>query len=128
MQTDEYSYYCNPCEFFSPQRLQVDFCWSLSDSKFPQVSKTILSILCDFNNPVIGMVSIIAPIAKSFEDRSQYTKTGITAIRTFHSFFRSRARSKYLSIFHFLLSSLLGPLEWQNPLNHKFFFLCVCYH
>ena len=42
----------------------------------------------------------------------------------FHSFFfSSRARSKYLS-FCFLLFSLCGPLEWQNPVNGKVFFSC----
>ena len=34
------------------------FYWSLSDRKFPQVSQTLLSILADLSNTVIGMVSI----------------------------------------------------------------------
>ena len=41
------------------------FCWSLSDSKSPQVSRTLLSILAVFNNAVIWMVSIRMPISKS---------------------------------------------------------------
>ena len=31
----------------------VAFYWSLSDSKFPQVSKTLLSIFADFNSAVV---------------------------------------------------------------------------
>ena len=37
-------------ENFSHQHLVVDFHWSLSNSKFPQVSWTLLSILVDFSN------------------------------------------------------------------------------
>ena len=32
--------------------------WSLSDSKFPQVSRTLLSILTDLNNAVVWTVSL----------------------------------------------------------------------
>ena len=42
---------------FSHQRWLMVFHWSLSDSKFPQVSRTILSILAVLNNAVIWMVS-----------------------------------------------------------------------
>ena len=37
------------------------FHWTLSDSKSPQVSRTLLSILADFNNAVAGLL-----ISKSF--------------------------------------------------------------
>ena len=36
-----------------------DFHWFLSDSEFPQVSRTLLSILADLNNAVVWMVLII---------------------------------------------------------------------
>ena len=39
--------------------------WSLSDSKSPQVSRTLLSILADLNNAVNWMVSTGLPISKS---------------------------------------------------------------
>ena len=39
--------------------------WSLSDSKSPQVSRTLLSILADLNNAVILMASIHLLISKS---------------------------------------------------------------
>ena len=74
---------------------------SLSDSKFPQVSRTLLSILADLNITVIWMVSTHPLIFKS---SSPFTNplvtvpsvpiiTGITII------FSSLPRSKYLSLF-----------------------------
>ena len=41
------------------------FHWSLSDSKSPQVSRTLLSILTDLNNALIWMVSTRPLISKS---------------------------------------------------------------
>ena len=41
------------------------FHWSLSDSKSPQVSRTLLSILAVLNNAVIWMVSTRQPTDKS---------------------------------------------------------------
>ena len=41
------------------------FHWSLSDSKSPQVSRTLLSILAVLNNAVVWMVSTRPPISKS---------------------------------------------------------------
>ena len=40
------------------------FHWSLSGSKFPQVSRTLLSILTDLNNAVDWMVPICSLISK----------------------------------------------------------------
>ena len=50
---------------FSHQRKLMVFHWSLSDSKSPQVSRTLLSILAVFNNAVVGMVSTRSPTSKS---------------------------------------------------------------
>ena len=41
------------------------FHWRLSDSKSPQVSKTLLSILAVFNNAVLWMVSTQPPTSKT---------------------------------------------------------------
>ena len=41
------------------------FHWSLSDSKFPQVSSTLLSILVVLNDDVVWMVSTCSPTSKS---------------------------------------------------------------
>ena len=40
------------------------FHWRLSDSKSPQVSKTLLSILAVLNNAVVWMVSTRSPTSK----------------------------------------------------------------
>ena len=44
------------------------FQWSLSDSKSPQVSITLLSILAVLNNAVVWMVSTRPPTSKSFSN------------------------------------------------------------
>ena len=41
------------------------FHWSLSDSKSPQVSRTLLSILADLNYAVVWMVFIRPVLSKS---------------------------------------------------------------
>ena len=41
------------------------FHWSLSDSKFPQVSRTLLNILAVLNNAVVWMVSTRPTTSKS---------------------------------------------------------------
>ena len=46
---------------FSHQRELMLFHWKLSDSKFPQFSRTLLSILAVFNNTVVWIVSTRPP-------------------------------------------------------------------
>ena len=81
--------------------------WSLRDSKSPQVSRTLLSILADFNNAVVWMVSTCPLISKSSNpfinplvtvQRAPIT-IGINVTFMFHSFFNSLARLRYLSFF-----------------------------
>ncbi len=93
------------------------FHWSLSDSKSPQVSKTLLSILAVLKNSVAWMVSTRPPTSKSSSPFNNplatVTKAPITIVIIvtfmFHSFFNSLARSRYLSFFshsfHFILWS-----------------------
>ena len=72
----------------------------------PQDSRTLLSILADFNN-VIWMVSIcplissyFSPLSKSLGSfRNAPVKIGITVTLIFYSFLNFLARSKYLSLF-----------------------------
>ena len=72
------------------------FHWSLSDSKSPQVSRTLLSILAVLNNAVIRMVSTRPPTSKSSSTFSNPLVTvpnapitiGIIVTCMFHSFFR----------------------------------------
>ena len=51
------SYYClTLCEFFF-SRQRIIFLWCPIESKYHQVSRTLPSILADFNNAVVRMVS-----------------------------------------------------------------------
>ena len=91
------------------------FQWSLSDSKSPQVSRTLLSILAVLNNVVVWMVSTRPPASKSSISFSNPLVTvpnapitiGIIVTCMFHSFFNSLARSRYLSIFSHSFSFIL---------------------
>ena len=81
------------------------FHWS--DSKCPQVSRTLLSILAVLNNAVVWMVSTRPPTSKSSSPFSNPLVTvhnapitiGTIVTYMFHSFFNSRAKSRYLSSF-----------------------------
>ena len=93
------------------------FHWRLSDSKCPQVSRTLLSILAAFNNAVVWMVSTRSPTSKSSSPFNNHlvtvTKTPITIgiIVTFmlQIFFNSLASSRHLSLF----SHSLGFILWS---------------
>ena len=82
----------------------MDFHWSLSNSKSPQVSRTLLSILTDLNNAVVWMVSTRSPTSKSSNPFNNPLVTvpkapitiGIIITFMFHSFFNSLARSRDL--------------------------------
>ena len=108
----------------------------MSDSKSPQFSRTILSILADLNNAVIWMVSTRPLISKCCSPRTSYLVTipsasntiGITVTFTFHSFvfvlfFCSFARSRYLSLFRFSSVLPCSQPQRQSPQFSKFFFL-----
>ena len=59
-----YYYYYYSLEFFTSAYAD-GFHWGLSDSKSPQVSRTLLSILAVFSNAVVWMVSTRPPTSKS---------------------------------------------------------------
>ena len=91
------------------------FHWRLSDSKSPQVSRTLLSILAVFNNAVVWMVSTRPPTSKSSRPFNNPLVTvpkapitiSITVTFMFRSFFNSLARSRYLSFFSLYFSFTL---------------------
>ena len=100
--------------------------WSLSDSKSPQVFRTLLSILADLSNAVHWMVSTHPPISNSFKPLgivpSAPITIGITVTFMFHSFFSSLAKSKYLSLlslsmFCFGLVSLFNSTAGEAGTN-----------
>ena len=104
---------------------------SLSDSKSLLVSGTLLSILVDLNNVVIGMVSILplisnssTPFTNPLENIPSAPITiGITVTLMFHSFLSSLAKSKYKFFFSLSFILISGSPERQSPLDDKFFFL-----
>ena len=61
-----YYYYYYYFRVFNISVSQWFFHWSLSDSKSPQVSRSLLSILSVFNNAVLWMVSTRPPTCKSY--------------------------------------------------------------
>ena len=91
------------------------FHWRLSDSKSPQVSRTLLSILAVFNNAVVWMVSTRLPTSKSSRLFNNPLVTvpkvpitiGIIVTFIFHSFFNSLARSRFLSLFSHSFSFII---------------------
>ena len=92
------------------------FHWSLSDSKSPQVSRTLLRILAVLNIVVVWLVSPRPPTSKSYNPFNNPLVTvpkapimmGIIVTFLVHIFFDSLVRSRYLSFslsFSFILWS-----------------------
>ena len=102
-----YYYYYLLLESFSHHCYLIVFHRSLSDSKSPQVSRTLLTILAVLNNAVVWMVSTSPPTPKSPSPVNSPLVTvpnapitnGISVTFMFHSFFNFLARSRYLSFF-----------------------------
>ena len=114
------------------------FHWSLGDSKFPQVSRILLSILAVLKRAVVWMVSTRPPTSRSSSPFSNPLVTvpnapitiGIIVTCMFHSFFNSLARSRYLSLcshsFSFILWSA-GTAK-STILQVLFFFVDYYYY
>ena len=89
--------------------------FSLSNSKSPQVSRTLLGILADLNNAIILMVPICSLISKYsslwnnllVNVPSAPITAGITVTFMFYSFFRSLARSSNLPHFSLVFNFTL---------------------
>ena len=114
------------------------FHWRLSDSKSPQVSRTLLSILAVFNNAVVWMVSTRPPTSKSSRPFNNPLVTvpkapitiGIIVTFMLHSFlggfFNSIARSRYLSLFSHSFSFILWSAgAAKSTILQIFFFLLL---
>ena len=111
------------------------FHWRLSDSKSPQVSRTLLSILAVFNNAVVWIDSTQPPTSKSSRPFNNPWVTVLNAPITisiiitcmFHSFFNSLARSRYLSLFSHSFSFILWSSGTAKSiiLQIFFFFLLI---
>ena len=109
------------------------FHWSLSDSKCPQVSRTLLSILAVLNNTVVWIVSSRPPTSKSFSPFNNPLVTipkvpitiGIIVTFMFHSFFNSLVRSRYYRSFQILSVLFCGQPNQQSSQFYKFFFFFI---
>ena len=108
--------------------------WSLSDSKSPQVSRTLLSVLADLNNAATWMVSTRPLISKSSSPctnplviipRAPIT-IGIIITLMFHSFFQFLHKVQVL-LFLFAFFRFYSVISWdskvQNFSSSLFFFL-----
>ena len=117
---------------FSHQRKLMVFHWRLCDSKSPQVSRTLLSILAVFNNAVIWMVFTRSPTSKSSRPFNNPLVTvpkvhitiGIIVTFMFHSFFNSLARSRYLSLFSHFFSFILWSAGTAKSTILQILFFC----
>ena len=91
------------------------FLWSLSDSKSPQVSRTLLSILAVLNSFAVWMVPTHPTNSKSSTPFNNPLVTvpkapitiSIIVTFMFHSFFNYLARSRYISFFSLSFSFIL---------------------
>ena len=110
------------------------FHWSLSDSKSPQVSMTLLSILPVLNNVVVWMVCTRPPTSKSTSPFSNPLVTvpnapitiSIIVTFMFHSLFNSLARSRYLSFFSHSKNFILWPAGTaKSTILQVVFFLLI---
>ena len=109
------------------------FHWILSDSKSPQVSRTLLSTLAVFNKAVVWKVSTLPPTSKSFRLFNNPLVTvpkapitiGIIVTFKFHSFLNSLARLRYLSLFSHSFSFILWSAGTAKSTILKNFFLLI---
>ena len=115
-------YHLTHYEFFTPA-LADGLSLESDVSKSPQISRSLLSILADFNETAVWMVSTCPLIFNSSSPLSKLlrtvpstpTKIGITVTLSFRIFFSTPARSKYMSSF-FSFSLIFTQLS--------FIFLC----
>ena len=116
----------------------VIFYWSLSDDKFPQVSKTLLSILTNLNNAVVSTVSTHHIIFKSSSPCTDPLVTvpralitiGIILTLMFHGFLIPLQGPGTYSSVCILLILLSDQLRQQSPQSCNFsslFFFFVDY-
>ena len=115
------------------------FHWSLSDSKSPQVSWTLLSILAVLNNAVVWMVSTHPPTSKSSSPLSNPLVTvpnapvtiGIIVTCMFHSFFQFPSKVEVLILlftffqFYSVVSRDSKVHNFACSLFFFFFFLLI---
>ena len=126
-------YYHLLLESFSHHFKLMVFHWSLSDSKSPQVSRTLLSILAVLNNVVVWMVSTHPPTSKSsrpfnnpFVTISKAPITiGIIVTFMFLSFFNSLGRSRKILFTFLQFYSVVSRNSKVHNFASSLFFLLI---
>ena len=107
---------------------------SLSDSKSPQGSRTLLSIMADLHNAVVSMVSTCPLISKPSSPCTNPLVivprtpiiTGITVTFMFPIFFNSLTKSRYLSFFLVSFNFTLWSAEIEKSIIRQvIFFLLI---
>ena len=112
------------------------FHWRLSESKPPQVSRSLLSILAVFNSAVVWMISTRPPTSTSskpyINPLATVPKAPITIGKIvtfmFHIFFNSLARSKYLALFSHSVNFILWSAGKAKSTNLQIFVVVVDYY
>ena len=112
------------------------FHWNLSDSKSPQVSRTLLSILAVLHNVVVWIVSTRPPTSKSSSPFSNPLVTvpnapitiGIIVTCMFHRFFQFSSKVEVLILLFHILSVFIlwsARTEKSTILQVLFFSLLI---
>ena len=111
------------------------FHWKLSDSKSPQISRTLLSIRAVFNNAVVWMASTRPPISKSSKPFNNPLVTvlktpitiGIIITFMFHFFFPFSSKVEVLiSLFTFFqFYSVVSRDRQVDNFADSFFYLLI---
>ena len=113
------------------------FHWSLSDSKSPQVSRTLLSILAVLNNAVVSMVSTRPPTSETSRPFNNPLVTvpkapitiGIIITFMFHIFFQFSSKVEVL-IFLFTFFQFYPVIsrnsKVDNYANSLYYYYCCC--
>ena len=102
------------------------FNWRLSDSKSPQVSRTLLSILFFLNDAVVWMGSTRPPTSKSSSPFNnplvivlkEPITIGITVTFMFHSFFKFSSKVQVL-IFLFLFFQFYSGVSRDSKVDNS---------
>ena len=100
---------------------------------FPQVSRTLLGILADFNDAIFWLIYLRSPISNSSNSLSKplgivpraLITIGITVTFIFHYFFSYQARSNYLSFFLFSLTTRTTKSTIRQVVLHFFVVVVV---
>ena len=121
------AYQTTLCESFSHKCKLMVFHWSLNDSKSPQVSRTLNSILADLNNAVVQMISVLHPmISARLKPLGTVQSTPIWIGITVTFMLQSLFRSKYLSHFSFSLIFTLWSAGTAKFTIRQIFFSFFC--